>query len=358
MSMSHTQKDSLKPLQYSPPPSDTISIIPQSSQLQRPKPIFAARITFASDNYTYKSSQTNHDFHQLKKRNITVVSRVSMREYRYGWFTREAVLRVMKTLKKLKVLFDLSLTLGGHRNIHPFDSMLHVRRLKSLSKLTLVHQFGRKIDNEEIQSLTDNLNRIPTLSSLSLYFSGLSAMTSEQVKSIAGSIRCLPSLSHLSLSFSRGVNITNAGIKIFASRFHCLQSLSSLMLDFSRTSYLTDKGLEDLSLGIERLKSLSKLTLDLSECGGRISFEGIKSLSVAMKCLKLSCEFNLSFSAWTGIHQIGVESLLGSLTYLISISSLTLDFQYSSANDDIIKGLAIGLKHLTQLSHLSLDFKK
>ena len=374
----HIQDGSLKPLQHSPVTSDAISIIPQLRQLQRPKPILTARITFAC-GVIYKKSEMNTGFHklafgitfrtsgtnstdlnQLKKRNMTVISRFSMKEYYFGSLTRGAVLRVIKALKKLKVLFALELGLASHHNAHPLDPILHVRRLKTLNKLTMTHDYG-KISIEETQSLADNLKHVPNLSSLALRYSGSSLVTSEQVKSIAKSIsesiKCLTSLSHLSLSFSKGINITNTGVSTLASRFHRLQSLSSLMLDFSRTSYMTDKGLEDLSLGIQHMSSLSKLTLNLSQCGGGVSSKGIKNLSVAMRCLNLSCSFNLSLKAWSDIHQTGVESLFGGSTYLTSISSLTLDFECSPVKDDaIIKGLATGLNHLTSLSHLSLNF--
>lgn len=207
-------------------------------------------------------------------------------------------------------------------------------KLKKLSSLTL--DLGEEIFKDgNVKPLSTILKRITSLSKLSLNFGSYYGIKNKGIKRLFLSVRHLSSLSSLAINLSRSEEISDIGIQYLSSKLKYLSSLSVLTLDFSCCKDISDKAIQGLFSDLRYLKSLSIFTLNLAGCE-KISQKALEKLFSGLMrvcCLSVhNMNLNLKFLSADrnkGVNDKVLEDMASGFPYVhSSLTVLNLSFNY------------------------------
>lgn len=142
--------------------------------------------------------------------------------------------------------------------------------------------------------------------------------------------------------------------KDFCSILQNLTALFHLHVNFSSWTTITTKDLKILSLSLSRLILLSTLHLDFSGC--KITDQQLNTLSLALNHLPRLTTLDLRFESCMFITDHSLQNHFNSLKRLKSLSSLTLIFSHAYVENEGMEALSLALRNMKSLRTLYLDF--
>ena len=323
-------------------------------------------------------------------------------------------------LQHLTLLTSLTLNFGGcnlitTEGLKNFTSQ-GLRHLAQLTSLTLDFSTCEKVTDEGVETLaSQGLKYLTQLSSLTLHFFGCEQITTEGINCLASQgIKHLTQLTSLTLDLIACQEITDEAMNnLVLEGFKFLTQLTSLVLDFSACQQLTNKGVNNLaSEGLRYLAQLTFLNLSFKWCE-QITNEALDNLtSQVVKYLPHVTTFILNERVLKQVHHEKIDhkyrnfgdkfflklirpkvggdesvklkplmdttselsehleiqkffvklmNLQGTTTLDLKATptSLILDFSECPIKDEGVNNMASqGLRYLTQLTSLTLNFSK
>lgn len=175
--------------------------------------------------------------------------------------------------------------------------------------------------------------------------------------------RNLKQLESLTLYISWNKTIVDVNMTALLGGLKCLDKLETLSMHLNLYAGFRNHGADELLLGIQELRSIKNLTLDLDLCWeGGVGNVSIRELAKVLSSLRMLINLSLCITfKYSGVGHIGVIELANGLRNLTELQDLRLDFYWEMDSNDTIDGAAIvladRLKHLHKLQTLNLDLR-
>jgi len=232
-----------------------------------------------------------------------------------------------------------------------------IGRLKSLTRLHFAID-NEKIEDATIEHLLKGIGRLEGLSELYLIFKSSPKITSDYLlKSVTTCLKKLDSLTKLTLIIANCQGVADEGLQELSQGLKSLKLLSVLKLDFNPCYEVKDLGVTRLGEGLKELKYLTSLDLILGECPN-IGNQGLCHLFSRLKNCRALKRIAVSVKNNFWIGDASLRALGFLLQELEEITEVTLDFSSSNSKitEKGLQSLFETLEYLKNIKALKLNF--